>query len=451
MAGNDVYCGWRLKVNNRRQTAVALVIVAGTAGSTAALNGLPYSESTMLPLQAFTNAHRVLRDRIAHTPIIQSESFSAIAGAQVYFKLENIQNTGSFKIRGAMNKFYRSRQNIGKGGVVAASAGNHAQGVALAAGREGIPATIVMPEWVSISKQEATRSYGGNVVIHGTSITESLEKAAALAAARDMTFVHPFDDPDIIAGQGSIGLEILEDLPDVDTVIVPIGGGGLISGVGAVLKMSRPTIRVIGVQSAICPSALRALSHGSPIGIDGEPSIADGISVKKVGDVTYPYIAKFVDDIALVSEETIAEAMLKLLERKKILVEGSGAATLGALLNGTVSCKPSEKVLLLMSGGNVDIPLVGRIISRGLIHQGRLLRLHVTLKDVPGALAGLLATVARQKANVLHIYHDRNLGDLPINTTAVSLELETRSHDHGTTVTRALTDAGYAVQPGLWI
>ncbi len=400
----------------------------------------------MLSLQDFEDVYVGLRHRVRHTPIIHSESFSRIAGADVFLKLENIQTTGSFKIRGAMSKFQKCRYQVGAGGVVAASAGNHAQGVALAAGREGIPATVVMPEWVSISKQEATRGYGGKVVIHGASISESLEKAAELASDKNMTFVHPFDDPDIIAGQGSIGKEILVDLPDVDTVIVPIGGGGLISGVAAVLKMTRPDIRVVGVQAAICPSAVGALAHGGPVGIDGEPSIADGISVKKVGAVTYPYIAEFVDEVVVVAEETIAEAMLKLLERTKILVEGAGAVTAGALLNGAVSCHEAEKVLLVVSGGNVDSPLVGRIISRGLIQQGRLLRLRVTLKDVPGALAGLLATVAREKANVLHIHHDRNLGDLPINTTAVDLELETRSHEHGKAVARALESGGYNVR-----
>ncbi|MFH1984523.1 MAG: threonine ammonia-lyase [Pseudomonadota bacterium] len=405
----------------------------------------------MLSMHDFNDAYQVLRTRVTHTPIIHSRSFSGYSGADVFFKLENLQNTGSFKIRGAVYKFHRCRHQIGPAGVVAASAGNHAQGVALAAGREGIPATVVMPEWVSISKQEATRSYGGTVVIHGVSITESLEKASSLARDQGMVFVHPFDDPDIIAGQGSIGMEILADLPDVDTVIVPIGGGGLISGVAAVLKMSRPEIRVIGVQAAICPSTVRALAAGAPIGIDAEPSIADGISVKQVGMLTYPYIVRFVDDVVLVDEESIAEAMLKLLERKKILVEGAGAVALGALLNGSITCRSSERVLLLVSGGNVDSPLVGRIISRGLFNQGRLLRLRVTLKDVPGALAGLLATVAREKANVLHIYHDRNVGTQPINYTAVGLELETRSHEHGKDVSEALQAAGYALTPGLWI
>lgn len=403
----------------------------------------------MLTIKDVENAAEVIRRHIARTPVIQSMSFSEIAGARIHFKLENLQNTGSFKIRGATNKFHRCRNQIGPEGVVAASAGNHAQGVALAAGQCGIPATVVMPEWVSISKQEATRAYGGAVVIHGTNISDSLDHAAALAKDRGLTFVHPFDDEDIIAGQGTIGLEILEDIPDVDLVIVPVGGGGLISGVAAVLKMTRPAIRVVGVQAAICPSAVRAVAHGGPVGIDADPSIADGISVKRIGDVTYPYIAKYVDDVVVVEEETIAEAMLKLLERKKLLVEGAGATPLAALLAGAVPVTPADRVLLVLSGGNVDSPLVGRIISRGLIHQGRLLRLKVTLKDVPGALAGLLATVAREKANVLHIYHDRNAGGLSVNTTVVGLELETRGQAHGRAVTAALEAAGHAVQPGL--
>jgi threonine dehydratase len=371
--------------------------------------------------------------------------------ARVHLKLENLQDTGSFKIRGATHKLISAGADIGSAGVVAASAGNHAQGVALAAKRAGMPATVVMPEWVSITKQEATRAYGGRVVIRGAGIEESLEHARQLARQAGMCLIHPFNDPDILAGQGSIGFEILEDLADVDTLLVPIGGGGLVSGVAAVVKSIRPETRVIGVQAAVCPSAVQALDAGKSIPIDASPSIADGISVKQVGDITFSYIHRFVDEVVVVAEETIATAMLTLLERKKMLVEGSGAAPLAALMSGAVVLEKGESVVLLISGGNVDTPLLGRIVSHGLIRHGRIMRIRVVLPDIPGSLACLLAEVAHSKANVLHIHHDRNLVNLPINETAVALELETRSTAHAEQVTRDLQAAGYTVEPGRWL
>jgi len=405
----------------------------------------------MLSLDEFSKAHHLIKTRVVRTPLIRSRSLSATLAARIYLKLENLQETGSFKIRGATNKLANCGGDLVGAGVIAASAGNHAQGVALAARRAGVAATVVMPEWVSITKQEATRAYGGRVVIHGASIEESLAHAHHLSEQSGMCLIHPFNDPDIIAGQGAIGFEILEDLPNVDTLLVPIGGGGLISGVAAVVKAIRPGARVIGVQAAVCPSAVRALASGENVSVESSPSIADGISVKQVGDITLSYMRRYVDEVVVVEEETIAKAMLTLLEGEKMLVEGSGAAPLAALMSGAVTLADGESAVLLISGGNVDTPLLGRIVSHGLIRHGRIMRIRVVLKDIPGSLACLLAEVALSKANVLHIHHDRNLGNLPIDDTAVALELETRSTSHAEQVTRALQKAGYTVEPGLWL
>jgi threonine dehydratase len=325
---------------------------------------------------------------------------------------------------------------------VAASAGNHAQGVALAARQADLPATIVMPVGASISKQEATRYYGGNVILEGRTISESL--AAAQRLARDgRFFVHPFDDPDIIAGQGTVALEIVDALPDLERVIVPVGGGGLIAGIAVALRALKPHVTITGVQAEACPSAVEALSHGKRTEVPGGVSIADGIAVRQTGAAPFDIIREMVDDIVLVQEEQIAAAILLLMERKKIVAEGAGAVALAALMNGAVTLTPGERTVLLISGGNLDSPLLGRIIRKGLIQSGRIMRVGVRLDDVPGALAGLLKCIADRNANVLHIHHDRSRRDLAINVTAVELELETRSEAHAADIKAALHKAGY--------
>lgn len=382
-------------------------------------------------------AAHLLHGRIIRTPLIYSPTFSKMTGAEVYLKLENLQETGSFKIRGATVKIESCIACIGPKGVVAASAGNHAQGVSLAARRAGLPATIVMPVWASISKQEATRNYGGTVILEGQNISESIRKAGELAET-GMSFIHPFDDRDIVAGQGTVGLEIMEDLPDAHVIVVPVGGGGLIGGVAAGAHALSPSVRIVGVQAMACPSAEVALRAGHVVRVEAEHSIADGIAVKQVGEIPFSLIREHVERIALVDEDQIAAAILLLLERKKVLAEGAGAVALAALVNGLIPMPSGAKVVLVISGGNVDSPLLGRVIHKGLARKGRLMRFSVTLEDVPGALAQLLTRVAALGANVLHITHDRTARDLPISLSRVVLELETRGPDHIEEVYEAL-------------
>lgn len=398
----------------------------------------------MISLENIHKAADMIRQKVLRTPLVYSPTISKKFDAHIYLKLENLQRTGSFKIRGATYKLLARQAEIGSGGVVAASAGNHAQGVALAASQAGIHATIVMPEWASISKQEATKNYGGEVLLYGQSLEESLQKARELAAL-GKTFVHPFDDEDIVTGQASIGLEILEELSDADMILVPIGGGGLISGIAAAAKLIRPDIKIIGVQAAACPSAYLSRQQGKSVRSDSKISIADGITVKQPGQLNFDLIQQYVDEIALVEEDYIAAALLMLLERKKVLAEGAGAVSLAALLNRSLAIPSGAKIVLLVSGGNVDSPLLGRIITKGMLNNGRIMRIYVRLSDTPGSLAGLLAVIARAKANVLHIYHDRNVRELPLNITCVELELETRGSDHIHEIRRDLISAGYEI------
>jgi threonine dehydratase len=399
----------------------------------------------LISIESVQEAAKLIKGKVIRTPLVSSPSLSKMFGGEIYLKLENLQKTGSFKIRGATHSILRHHDKIASGGVVAASAGNHAQGVALAAKQAHVPSTIVMPEWASISKQEATRGYGGKVVIAGQSLGESLKKAEEIAG-EDKTFIHPFDDPDIIAGQGTVALEILEDLKEVDSILVPIGGGGLISGVALAAKTIRPQVNIIGVQSAACPSAYESYRKGKIARVESKQSIADGISVKQVGELNFHIIRNFVDDVVLVEEDHIAAAILLLLERKKILAEGAGAVSLGALLNGSVSVLPGSRVVLLISGGNVDSSLLGRMLGQGLLKNGRIMRFRVRLDDTPGTLAKLLALISDLKANVLHVYHDRNIRGLPIYDIRVDLELETRGPGHVDEIAGRLNAAGYELE-----
>jgi len=396
----------------------------------------------MISIEKVKQAANMIKGKVIRTPLVYSPSLSHMFGGEIYLKLENLQKTGSFKIRGATFSILRNKDEIGPGGVVAGSAGNHAQGVALAARQALIPATIVMPEWASISKQEATRAYGGEVVIAGQTLGESIKKAEEMAQ-EGMTFIHPFNDTDIIAGQGTVALEILDDLKETDMILAPIGGGGFISGIASTVKSIKPEVKVIGVQSAACPSAYESCRKGKITRVDSEQSIADGISVKQVGELNFDIIRKSVDDVVLVEEDHIAAAILLLLERKKILAEGAGAVTLAALLNGSVAVPRGSKVVLLISGGNVDSSLLGRIISQGLLKNGRIMRFRVRLDDTPGSLAKLLTLISVLKANVLHIVHDRNVKDLPIYVSRVDLEIETRGPAHVDEITGELNMAGY--------
>jgi len=399
----------------------------------------------MVNLDDIQGAARVLDGVAIKTPLIFSTSFSRRAGAQVYLKLETLQKTGSFKFRGAYHKLSKIRPQVSPLGVVAASAGNHAQGVAHAAQLLGVPATIVMPEWASISKQLATHAYGGRVILAGTSLTESLAQARTLEA-EGRTFMHPYDDADVIAGQGTIGLEIVAELPAVEAILTPVGGGGLIAGIATAVKTVRPETKVIGVQAAVCASALAARRLGKPTPVTAGKSIADGISVKEVGRLPFAVMERLVDDIVTVEEEQIAAAVLDLLERKKILAEGSGAVPLAALVSGVLPSLRGRVVVLVVSGGNVDTHLLGRILNQGLFRSGRILRFSVLLEDVPGALAGLLKVVATSRGNILHILHDRMGRHLPLGLSRVELEVETRDVGHMEEILNALTSSGYEVE-----
>ncbi len=416
-----------------------------TSHSVTGTSPLKTADREEVSLERIRQAAGVLKDKVIHTPLVHSPTFSKMAGAQVYLKLENLQKTGSFKLRGASYKVAVRTSEIGPAGVVAASAGNHAQGVALAARRAGFPAVIVMPEWASITKQKATEAYGGEVLLEGHSIGESIEKAQELAS-QGRTFIHPFDDPDIICGQGTIGLEILQDLPEPYAIVVPVGGGGLVSGIAVAVKALNPQTRIIGVQAEACPSAVEARRTGVARSVQARRSIADGITVKQVGVNTLPILRDLVDEVVLVNEDEIAAALLMLLERKRILAEGAAAVSVAALLQSRFAFPPAAKIVLVISGGNVDIPLLDRIIRQGLFKNGRIMRFTIFLDDVPGTLSRLLTLVATLKANVLHIHHDRSSGELPIHLSRVELEVETRGPEHIGEIIEKLKERGYCIQ-----
>jgi threonine dehydratase len=398
----------------------------------------------MVTLADIQAAERRITGHVIRTPLVYSPSISALTGARVYLKLETLQKAGSFKVRGASNKILANIAAVREHGVVAASAGNHAQGVAVAAHAAGVRATIVMPSWASISKQEATRGYGAEVVMSGSSLEESVQRAGDLAQDGRL-FIHPYDDDEVIAGQGTIGLEILDDLPGADMIVVPVGGGGLIAGIATAVKTIKPGVRIIGAQAAACPSASEAIAAGSPVQVTGRPTIADGIRVAETGTRTFPILQELVEQVVLTSEEEIAEAMLLLLERKHVVAEGAGASPLAALLNGSIEIPQGNTVVLVISGGNVDSAQLFRIIRQAMARQGRILRFSVLLNDRPGALAELLSVIAMQGGNILNINHPRGEGDVPVMMARVEIELETRGQEHARDVRTALEEKGYTL------
>ena len=390
------------------------------------------------------------RDRVAetarHTPLDYSHTFSSMTGADVHLKLETFQRTGSFKIRGATNRIATLSEAERDAGVVTASAGNHAQGVALAATRIGVDSKIVMPEHAPIAKVEATRSYGASVVLHGEDYDEASQKAHEIEREEDRTYVHAFDDEKIMAGQGTIGLEIYEGLPGVDTVVVPIGGGGLISGIATALKGKDSDIRVIGVQAEGASSVAPSLEKGSIVELDSVETIADGIATRRVGDRTFEVISERVDQVVSVTDSEIAVALTKLLERSKTLVEGAGAVPLAALLEDRFEFEDDETIVPALCGGNIDMNVLTTVIMRGLIETGRYLRLRTLLKDRPGSLERLVEVLSDQEANIYAIEHDRASRDIAMNDAEVELDLETKGPDHAESVIEALEDSGYEVR-----
>lgn len=389
-------------------------------------------------------AQKKIQKVMPRTPMIYSDTFSKLTGKEVFLKLENLQKTGSFKIRGAYYKLSQLTPSMKKRGVVAASAGNHAQGVALASSILGIHPTLVMPEGVSLAKQMATQAYGGEIVLFGQNTDEALAYAKKLAKG-GKSLIHPFDDEQVIAGQGTIGLEILKEVPEVDTIIVPIGGGGLISGIAAIVKKRRPDVKMVGVQSNHAPSALYSLKRKRIVEVKVKPTLADGIAIQRVGEITFPLIQERVDEIVTVRENEIASAILMLMERKRIVAEGAGATPLAALLSGRLKTR-SKKVVLVISGGNIDFHLLDRIIEKGLAQTGRLVRMGILLRDVPGALARLTNSVAQYRANILHIIHERVAKDIPIGFSKVTLVLETRDSDHIREIQQGFRAKGYSLQ-----
>jgi threonine dehydratase len=399
----------------------------------------------MVSLADIQAAESRIFSHIIRTPVVHSPTISEMTGANVYLKLETLQKAGSFKVRGATNKILSYPDKTGELGVVAASAGNHAQGVAVAAHSAGIPATIVMPEWSAITKQEATRSYGATVIIHGQTLEESIEKAREIASKGNI-FIHPYDDDAVIAGQGTIALEILHDLPATDMIVVPVGGGGLIAGIATAAKAIKPEITIIGAQAGACPSAAESLRKGSPCRVTAGKTIADGIRVAETGILTLPIIQQYVDRHVLASEEDIADAMLLLLERKHVIAEGAGAVPLAALMNGSIDVPSGSNVVLVISGGNVESALLFRVIRQSLARKGRLMRFSLLLDDQPGTLARILATIAQEKGNILHIHHLQGESDIPVLMARVNIELETRSWDHISVIKNVLADAGYEIR-----
>jgi len=382
---------------------------------------------------------------VLRTPLIYSHTLSRPGGPEVFLKLENLQTTGSFKLRGALNRLTLLKARGEGTRVVAASAGNHGQGVAFAAAQLGLPAAIVMPRMASISKQLATRSYGAQVILHGLDLGEALVRAQELVA-QGYTFIHPYDDLEVMAGQGTLGLEIVEDLPGVDSVILPVGGGGLAAGVAVAVKGRKPQARLIGVQTAQVPSLAQALEAGAPTPVPSKPTLADGINVPLTGRRPFPILKQHLSEVALVGEQEIVQALLILLEGKKVLAEGAGAAPLAAFLGPLAGRDLGRRVVLLVSGGNIDIPLLERVVPRALLERRRLLTLRVALTDSPGSLGRLTTLLGEQGANILHLFHDRLARKLPLDYTRVELNLETRGAEHGDAVLAALREAGYQVE-----
>lgn len=395
----------------------------------------------MIELSDIRAAHERIREEIVHTPCTRSLGFDDLVPCRLFFKLENLHRTGSFKERGALNKLLSLSADERERGVVTASAGNHAQGLAFHAHRLGIPVTVVMPEATPLIKTARTRSAGAEVVVHGRSYDEA-RREAERREEEGLVMVPAFDDDAVIAGQGTVGLEIVEQVEDVDLVLVPVGGGGLVAGTATALKALRPDVRVVGVQAAAAPSARAALLEGRPVEIESTTTIADGIAVKRVGDRTFPHLRDRVDDIVTVSEEEIATAILLLLEREKTVAEGAGAVTLAALLGERVPASEDRTVVLVLSGGNIDVNMISRIIDRGLVSDGRLARLMVKLPDRPGSLADLTRVVAEAGANVLEIHHRRAFADISVGDVEVVLHLETRGREHVEEIIGVLEEHG---------
>ncbi|WP_277068055.1 threonine ammonia-lyase [Saccharomonospora viridis] len=395
----------------------------------------------LVSVDTIREARRLLESVVRKTPMEHARDLEAPHGGPVYLKCENLQRTGSFKIRGAYTRIHGLTEEERARGVVAASAGNHAQGVALAASLLGANATVFMPERAPLPKLAATRGYGADVHLHGDVLEDALVKATAFAEQTGAVFIHPFDHPDIIAGQGTVGLEILEQVPDVATVVVATGGGGLVGGVASALKAERPEIRVVGVQAESAAAFPLSLSAGNPVRLDRMQTMADGIAVGEPGPITFEHVRSLVDDVVTVGEESLSRAVLLCLERRKLVVEPAGAAAVAALLEHPGVFEPP--IVAVLSGGNVDPLLLLQIIQHGMTAAGRYLSLRLRVPDRPGSLARVLSLVGELGANVLDVEHSRISGRLAMGEVEIALKLETRGPDHCADVAAQLQRAGF--------
>ena len=383
-----------------------------------------------------------LKDVARKTDLICAQKISP--DNALYLKTENLQVTGSFKLRGAYYKISQLNEEQRKAGIVACSAGNHAQGVALAATRMGIKSIVCMPDGAPISKVEATKALGAEVCLVPGAYDDAYEKACQLRDETGATFIHPFDDEDVIAGQGTIGLEILEQLDDVEAVIVPIGGGGLISGVAYAVKQLRPSVKVYGVQAENAPAMYQSRIKGELVTLDSVSTFADGIAVKHPGDTTFELINKYVDDIVTVTEDEIAVAILALIEKQKLIAEGAGAVSVAAAISGKLPIK-GKKTVCVVSGGNIDVNILSRVITRGLVSTGRKTTLHIALEDKPGQLVGVSSIISKCGGNVVSVHHERSDANMPISSCFLKIGMETRDFAQIEEIKQALTDAGFKI------
>ena len=397
--------------------------------------------TTMVTVDDVRRAHERIRESLFLSPCSHSETFSQLSGNKVYLKLENLQMTGAYKERGALNKILLLTEEERSRGLIAASAGNHAQAVSYHATKRGVRAQIVMPLATPLNKVMATRRFGGEVVLFGANYDEACDEAKRRSAAEGITFIHAFDDDAVIAGQGSLGLELLGQLPDVDVVITAIGGGGLISGMACALKEINPRIKVIGVQTSRLPSMKAAVEAGHLVTLPVASTLADGIAVRTAGTRTLPMVQKYVDEIVTVEEEEIASAILLLLEREKTVAEGAGAAAVAAILHHKINCT-GKRIAAVISGGNIDVGILSRIIERGLAKDGRLIRLRIHLPDYPGALHKLTGLLADHRANIVETSYDRKFG-VDLGYSAIDMTMETRGNEHVEHLLTALAAAGY--------
>src|SRR5579864_1483220 len=413
-----------------------------TRGQLPTSTGTPLGKLTVEDIRA---AAERIRGRVHLTPCWESRTFSELCGGRVWLKYENLQRTGSYKIRGALNRILTLSPEARSRGVIAASAGNHAQGVAVAASLAGVPATIVMPKQAPLAKVSATRGYGARVILHGDVFDEAHAEALRIAGEEGLTYVHPFDDPMVMAGQGTVALEILEAAPEIDTLVVPIGGGGLISGVAVAARALRPDLRVYGVQASGANATELAFHKHFTGRLESPTTIADGLITRSPGSLTLPIIQSYVDDVVTVPDEAIAETVVLLMERAKTVAEPAGAVALAALLSGAVDASNTRSCAII-SGGNVDPNLMDRLLQFGLGAAGRHLRLRTELTDRPGALVGLSSVIADQGANIFEVVHHRIGSARSVNVVDLSLTLEVRDRAHGEAVIQALRKAGYVAE-----